>query len=166
MEEISAAYNDYLEAYDTLCSGMQKSSMSVMKGMLSLKLTERDEILMSMLENKRLALTCVKTEIDGGLLSLNLKSTLKSTEKKKHVTIEGDSSVHNRKRKEEKEPVISSKGNENEDIKVIDPIRLIHGGFAPLSIRASQKDASNNIIQIINVINKRRKVLELLCNYE
>lgn len=177
--DIAVAYNEYLEAYDRLCTCLQKSSISMTKSLLSLKSTERDEIRFALMENQRLALYCTSAPVDGDI-KLDLKSILPSKEEKqkgwrkkvdqKENEKENSSVLHSRNQEKDK-PGDGEGGRDGSSMeskksfKVIDPIKLVHGGFAPLTVRESQKDASASIIQIIKVANAKRKVVDLLNKY-
>lgn len=177
--EIAIAYNEYLEAYDRLCTCLQKSSISMTRSLLSLKSTERDEIRFALMENQRLALYCTSAPVDGDI-KLDLKSILPSKEEKekgckkkvdqKDNEKENNSVLHNRNQEKGK-PGDGEGGRDGsvreskKSFKVIDPIKLVHGGFAPLTVRESQKDASASIVQIIKVANAKKKVVDLLDKY-
>lgn len=185
-EEIAFAYNEYLEAYDALCTCLQRSSISLTKGLLGLKLTERDEIRFALMDNQRLALYCVNLQSDGDF-KLDLKSILadkkrkkekeSSTNDEKDVNLNDSGNVRENDelhcRVKERNNGRSSKSDEKgstreckKEPKVIDPIKLVHGGFTALSVRQSQKDASASISQIIRVVNSKRRILGLLEKYD
>lgn len=182
-EDVALAYHEYLSAYDELLELLRKSEMSVMKGMLSFKLTERDEIKFALFENKRLALSCAEiSDGDGDLkLKLKSKSTLKHNIKnsenieniekeKERKSIDNNFTLQNRHHKGifRKKVITNEEEDDNVNdsnsaqLNVINPIQLIHGGFTSLSIRQSQNDMNITIVQIINVINKKRKIEKLL----
>lgn len=177
--EIASAYNEYLEACDGLCTCLQKSSISMTRSLLSLKSTERDEIRFALMENPRLALYCTSSQADGDM-KLNLKSILPTKEKKQSGRRKKVNQKENEKedsnvlhsRIEEKGKLGDGEGrNEGsakeskKTLKVIDPIKLVHGGFASLTVRESQKDASASIVQILKVANAKRRVVDLLDRY-
>lgn len=182
--DIAIAYNEYLESYNELCTILQKSRMSVMKGLLSLRLTERDEITFALAENERLALYCAQIiegegdegEKEEGEFKLDVKSILPRKKKKKsdvvkdvhekgNVDVHEEADIHNRKESKVGDKDDLKIDEKSDELKVIDPIKLVHGGFVPLSIRNSQKDMSLTIQQIIKVVNKKQKINKLLDKY-
>lgn len=166
--DICLAYNDYLESYNELCRCIRNSEMSLMKSLLSFKLTERDEIRFALADTRRLALTCVTFTENKEEFKLDVKSTLTNEKKKENE----EGTLRNRKNGREESVVVEQKQKEAEKEKgetipkVLDPVKLIHGGFTTFAVRESQRDASVTLNQIVNVINKKRRVLQLVKNYE
>lgn len=210
LEQISKAYDEYFNSYNELCNSLSKSNMSVLKSLLSMRLTERDEIKFELLENIRLSVYNVKIDNEGEKKEGNEKEgeekegvkkegkedeekeeeenfkirlesqltidpiTKKQEEKKEsnEIALYDDINQDNiRNRKEfTKKKIYENDSNiteeNNNKPKIIDPIKLIHGGFVPLSIRSSQKDSKLALSNIIYVINKRNKIIDLLNKYE
>ena len=163
---VANAYHEYNCAYDKLYESLRKSQNLLNKGFLSLKLTERDEIKYSLIDTKRKSLTNVRINEDDvdnkGEFVIDIQSTLNDVKEKE---TENDDNLHKRIGKNGVND--DNKINEiKESIEVIDPIKLIHGGFTSLSIKQSQKESKDVIIKIIDVINKRQNLQNLLdeCN--
>lgn len=168
--ELSEAYNDYFQAYNELCKHLTKSHMSLLKGILSIKLTERDEIKFELFENKRLSLYKINIDQKNDLLDLDIESIIPTTKNKVNSKDNRDDNNNNNNilinRNKIKDEKTSEIIEEIDTIKVIDPIKLIHGGFIPLSLRNSQKDSNLAIFSIINVINKKIKLIKLLDKFD
>lgn len=133
-------YNSYMEEVSMLLKEIKNCELQLMKDLFKFKTTERDEIKIALFETKRKALLCVKYEDDE--LKLDIQSTLpndKMNDDSKN-TVEVD---------------------ENE-IEVVDPIKLVHGGFTSLSIKNTQREYMNLILHIIKIVNLKKQIEQRL----
>lgn len=133
-------YNSYMEEVNMLLKEIKNCELQLMKDLFKFKTTERDEIKIALFETKRKALLCVKYEDDE--LKLDIQSTLpndKMNDDSKN-TVEVD---------------------ENE-IEVVDPIKLVHGGFTSLSIKNTQREYMNLILHIIKIVNLKKQIEQRL----
>lgn len=166
MEEVAFAYDAYMSAYEELIKSQRKSEAVVMKGLLSLRLTERDEARFTLSETPRLAISCVRIDVDENGVS-TLRQDIKSTlvaEKTLETTSQernGDK-LRNRKDGKLSKGVVEATQEEANVPKVVDPAKLVHGGFNSLSMKVAQAESRVTVTKIINVINLRNKVMRLL----
>lgn len=180
LENISILYNEYNEAYNNLLKKIKNSELSILKLMLTFKLTERDEIKLTLFENKRLSMNRViidndTKDQDEFILDINSCSKTKTftdkDESKDNVDLDDKSSninkdgLHNRHNKSKlTKSIIEVEGKD--ELQIINPIKMIHGGFVSPSFKNSQQDVNLVLVEIINVVNKKRKILKLLDDYE
>lgn len=129
-------YNSYMEELDSLLRELRDCELQLMKDMFRFKRTERDEIKIALFEIKRKALICVKFEEDE--FNLDMQSTLCEKESSDEKT--GVTEI------------------DEDKIEVIDPIKLVHGGFTSLRVKDTQRDYMNLVIHIIKVVNLKRQI--------
>lgn len=133
-------YNSYMEEVNMLLKEIKNCELQLMKDLFKFKTTERDEIKIALFETKRKALLCVKYEDDE--LKLDIQSTLPND-------IMHDDSKN------------TVEVDENE-IEVVDPIKLVHGGFTSLSIKNTQREYMNLILHIIKIVNLKKQIEQRL----
>lgn len=134
IETTAELYNKYMEEYNKLLKDLKNCEFQLMNDFFKFKTTERDEIKIALFNTKRKPLVCVKHEDDA--LKLDLQSTLYDTKK----------------------DMEQIKDIDQGEIKVIDPIKLIHGGFTSVSIKKTAREYRNLIIQIIHIVNLKKQI--------
>jgi hypothetical protein len=152
-------YDAYFQSIDSTCHKFSDLQLSMTKSLLSFTPTQRDEIRVALQNRLRLPVLCVRVIEDGGF-ELDVRSTITVKKDKKEVE-------NSRKRKTATTatatPAIADV-DDDDSLVVLDPVKLIHGGFVPTSVKHAQREASNFVRGLMDVLNSRENVLKELAD--
>ena len=152
-------YDAYFQSIDSTCHQFSDLQLSMTKSLLSFTPTQRDEIRVALQNRLRLPVLCVRVIEDGGF-ELDVRSTITVKKDKKEVE-------NSRKRKTATTatatPAIAAV-DDDDSLMVLDPVKLIHGGFVPTSVKHAQREASSFVRGLMDVLNSRESVLKELAD--
>ena len=152
-------YDAYFQSIDSTCHQFSDLQLSMTKSLLSFTPTQRDEIRVALQNRLRLPVLCVRVIEDGGF-ELDVRSTITVKKDKKEVE-------NSRKRKTATTatdtPAIAAV-DDDDSLVVLDPVKLIHGGFVPTSVKHAQREASSFVRGLMDVLNSRESVLKELAD--
>lgn len=161
-EDLANAYNDYINSLNDLFNNLNDSSLSLNKSLFSFKLTERDEIKISLANTERLALANIRIEQPNEKFNIVINNTFNKEDEKKSKIPKKRNKLENGKINDDIKSTIDNDDEENSSPVIVDPIKLIHGGFTTPQVKSSQQKLMKNLNLITNVLHKRDKVLRLL----
>mgnify|MGYP003361784855 CR=1 FL=1 len=154
-------YDAYFQSIDSTCHQFSDLQLTMTKPLLSFTPTQRDEIRLALQNRLRLPVLCVRV-IEDGEFELDVRSTIPVKKDKKEVE-------NSRKRKTTTTDTTTTTTaiaavDDDDSLVVLDPVKLIHGGFVPTSVKHAQREASSFVRGLMDVLNSRERVLKELAD--
>lgn len=162
--------NSYFDQYDELCKLIKSSIWKLSIEKLNKKnWVAKDEMLFGLYDESKIRKPVRTVSVKNDNFELitqdfvDLKTGNISNEEKNEKDVEIHITKAKNRKKDEKSTEICK---DFENLEIIDPIKLIHGGFVSTNLKQNKIGFENCISIIIELSNKKKKIDKLLDQFE